>query len=334
MLLISLIAFLGGIVITLSIGAVSVKWLDIAKIVLEELGLISFQEDISDATRYIILHVRLPRIIASYFVGGTLAISGVAYQGLLKNPMADPYILGISSGAAFGATLSIVFFAGMRFFGIPAINITAFAGAIMVVVIVYSIARIGNEVPITTLLLSGIAMNQFLAALMSVMMLLFGESLHIIIHWTMGSLSGKGWEQVLTIIPYSLLGFVVLLYLSRDMDIMLLGDENASNLGVQVERVKKIILITTSIITGAAVAISGIIGFVGLIVPHATRIFTGPRHKVLLPVSFNVGGLLLMACDTLARSLISQEIPVGIVTAVFGGPFFIYLLYTKKKEAF
>ncbi|MBV1758821.1 MAG: iron chelate uptake ABC transporter family permease subunit, partial [Dethiosulfatibacter sp.] len=134
--------------------------------------------------------------------------------------------------------------------------------------------------------------------------------------------------------PYSLAALAVLLYLSRDMDLILLGDENANNLAVNSERLKKTILFTTSIITGAAVAISGIIGFVGLIVPHAVRIFTGPRHKILLPVSFNAGGILLMFCDTLARSIITQEIPVGIVTAILGGPFFIFLLYKKKREVF
>ncbi|KUK73748.1 MAG: Putative metal ABC transport system permease protein [Clostridiales bacterium 38_11] len=326
---ISLFAFT---VLNLSIGAVNVNFKDIIQIILERLGVIPFQNSISESTKYIILDVRLPRIIASYFVGGTLAISGVAYQGLLKNPMADPYILGISSGAAFGATISIVFFGGIKILGIASINLTAFIGAVLVVFIVYNIARIGNDVPITTLLLSGIAMSQFLAALMAVMMLMYGESLHIIIHWTMGSLSGKGWDKVFSLIPYSLAGLAVLLYLSRDMDLMLLGDENANNLGVNSERVKKTILFTTSIITGAAVAISGIIGFVGLIVPHAVRIFTGPRHKVLLPVSFNAGGILLMFCDTLARSVITQEIPVGIVTAILGGPFFLFLLYKKKRE--
>lgn len=333
-IILSFISMIGFAVINLSIGAVKVDFMDIIRIIMERLGAIPFQNDISQSTKYIILDVRLPRIIASYFVGGTLAISGVAYQGLLKNPMADPYILGISSGAAFGATISIVFFGGIKILGIASINLTAFIGAVLVVFIVYNIAKIGNDVPITTLLLSGIAMSQFLAALMAVMMLLFGESLHIIIHWTMGSLSGKGWDKVISLIPYSLAGLAVLLYLSRDMDLMLLGDENANNLGVNSERVKKTILFTTSIITGAAVAISGIIGFVGLIVPHAVRIFTGPRHKILLPVSFNAGGILLMFCDTLARSVITQEIPVGIVTAILGGPFFIFLLYKKKREVF
>ena len=333
-IIISILIFAFFTVLNLSIGAVRVGFGDILNIVFSKTGLVEKDVNTSDSITYIISNVRLPRIIVSYFVGGLLSICGVAYQGILKNPMADPYILGISSGAAFGATFGIVAFGGMKIFGISAITLFAFVGAIAVVFFVYNIARIGNNVPVTTMLLSGIAMSQFLAALMSVMMMLFDESLHKIIFWTMGSLSGKGWSHVVTIIPYSIAGFLILIYMAREMDIMLLGEENANNLGVDSEKTKRIILVTTSIITGVAVSMSGIIGFVGLIVPHIVRMFTGPRHNVLLPVAFNFGGVLLMCCDTVARSLISQEIPVGIITAVLGGPFFIYLLNKRKKEMF
>jgi iron complex transport system permease protein len=333
-IIISILIFAFFTVLNLSIGAVRVGFGDILNIIFSKTGLVEKDVNTSDSITYIISNVRLPRIIVSYFVGGLLSICGVAYQGILKNPMADPYILGISSGAAFGATFAIVAFGGMKIFGISAITLFAFVGATAVVFFVYNIARIGNNVPVTTMLLSGIAMSQFLAALMSVMMMLFDESLHKIIFWTMGSLSGKGWSHVVTIIPYSIAGFLILIYMSREMDIMLLGEENANNLGVDSEKTKRIILVTTSIITGVAVSMSGIIGFVGLIVPHIVRMFTGPRHNVLLPVAFNFGGVLLMCCDTVARSLISQEIPVGIITAVLGGPFFIYLLNKRKKEMF
>lgn len=331
----SIIILLFFTIINLSFGSVKVDFRDIITIIGEKFNVSFFQNNLIDnSVKYIILNVRLPRIIVSYFIGGILSVSGAAYQGLLKNPMADPFILGISSGAAFGATLSIIFLGGIKFAGISSITLFAFTGAISVIFIVYNIARIGNEIPVTTLLLSGIAMSQFLAALMSIMMMLFDESLQKIIFWTMGSLSGKGWDDVLTIIPYSLAGFLVLLYYSNDMNILLLGDENANNLGVNSEKIKRLILVTASIMTGVAVSISGIIGFVGLIIPHASRMFTGPNHKVLLPVSFNTGGVLLMCCDTIARSLISQEIPVGVITAILGGPFFIYLLNVRKKEMF
>jgi iron complex transport system permease protein len=334
LIVVSILLFAFLAVLNLSIGAVKVGFGDIFNIIISKIGIIEKDDNISDSIDYIISNVRLPRIIVSYFVGGLLSICGVAYQGLLKNPMADPYILGISSGAAFGATIGIVAFGGTKLFGISTITLFAFIGAIAVVFFVYNIARIGNRVPVTTMLLSGIAMSQFLAALMSVMMMLFDESLHKIIFWTMGSLSGKGWDQVATIIPYSIVGFLILMVLSKEMDIMLLGEENANNLGVDSEKIKKIILVITSIITGVAVSMSGIIGFVGLIVPHMVRMFTGPSHRILLPVAFNFGGVMLMCCDTVARSLISQEIPVGIITAVLGGPFFIYLLNKRKKEMF
>jgi iron complex transport system permease protein len=320
--------------ISLSIGAVKVDFKDIATIIMKNLGLMTLPDSISESTEYIIFNVRLPRILISYFVGGILAISGGAYQGLMKNPMADPYTLGISSGAAFGATLSIIFLKGASLYGISSISLASFIGAVSVVFIVYKIARIGSEISVTTLLLSGIAISQFLAAFMSILMLLFDESLHRIVFWTMGSLSGKGWAQLNTIIPYGIAGFSILFFLSKDMDILLLGDENANNLGVDSDKIKKIILIATSIATGAAVSISGIIGFVGLIIPHMVRMFTGPEHKYLLPVSFNAGGILLMSCDTLARTIIPQEIPVGIITALLGGPFFIYLLNKRKREVF
>jgi iron complex transport system permease protein len=210
----------------------------------------------------------------------------------------------------------------------------AFAGALLVIFIVYNIARIKNEIPVTTLLLSGIAMSQFLTAILSTIMMLNDRDLNKIFFWTMGSLSGKGWESIMNILPYAGLGMIILMYYAKDMDILLLGDESAKNLGVEADRVKKIILVTASVITAASVSVSGIIGFVGLIVPHIVRMFIGPKHIKLLPLSFVTGGGLMVVCDTIARSIIAQEIPVGIITAILGGPFFIYILKKKKAEVF
>jgi iron complex transport system permease protein len=160
------------------------------------------------------------------------------------------------------------------------------------------------------------------------------RDLNKIFFWTMGSLSGKGWESIMNILPYAGLGMIILMYYAKDMDILLLGDESAKNLGVEADRVKKIILVTASVITAASVSVSGIIGFVGLIVPHIVRMFIGPKHIKLLPLSFVTGGGLMVVCDTIARSIIAQEIPVGIITAILGGPFFIYILKKKKAEVF
>lgn len=276
----------------------------------------------------IIWAIRFPRVMLAFFVGGALAICGVSYQGIFKNPMADPFILGVSSGAALGATIGIMAKLDFYCWGMNTVSIFAFIGAIISLLVVYSISKVGRKVPVTTLLLSGIAVGQFLSAAISLCMI-FSNDFQSIIFWTMGSFNAKSWDQLFLVVPYVIIGFVILYSSNREMDIMLLGEDTAAQLGVDTEKLKRKILITTALITGAAVSVTGIIGFVGLIIPHVVRIITGPKHKVLLPYSFVVGGLFMIVCDTVARSLISQEIPVGTITALFGGPFFVYLL--KKR---
>ena len=334
--LISITVFIGLIIFTsLSLGAVKVNVKDILNIIY---GKIIGNEEaylkIHSSIVYIIWNIRFPRIIVGLFIGGMLSIAGVTYQGILKNPMADPFVLGISSGAALGATIGIISKISFNILGLNFISLMAFAGALLVIFLVYNIARIKNEIPITTLLLSGIAMSQFLTAILSILMMLFDRDLNKIFFWTLGSLSGKGWDSIVNILPYAVLGLIILMYYSKDMDILLLGDESAKNLGVEADRVKKIILVTASIITAASVSVSGIIGFIGLIVPHIVRIFIGPKHVKLIPLSFITGGALMVICDTIARSLMPQEIPVGIITAILGAPFFIYILKKKKAEVF
>ena len=197
--------------------------------------------------------------------------------------------------------------------------------------LVYSISRTGRKVPIASLILSGIAVNQSLSAFMSLIMLFHQQSMDQIMFWTMGSLNGKGWNQIFTILPYVILGVILLMTSARELDIMLLGEDTAVQLGVNVEFVKKKVLIVSSIVTAAVVSATGIIGFVGLLVPHVVRLFTGPKHRVLMPVSLLFGGTFLILCDTAARSMITQEIPVGIITAAFGGPFFLYLLWKSRR---
>ena len=185
--------------------------------------------------------------------------------------------------------------------------------------------------PVSSLLLSGIAVNQSLSAFMSLMMLFNQQSMDQIMFWTMGSLNGKGWNQILSILPYILAGIVLLITSARELDILLMGEETAIQLGVNVEAVKKKILIVSGIVTAAVVSATGIIGFVGLLVPHVVRLFTGPKHRILMPVSLIFGGTFLILCDTFARSILTQEIPVGIITAACGGPFFLYLLWKSRK---
>lgn len=284
--------------------------------------------NVKDSDVAIIWMIRFPRVMLAFFVGGALAVCGVSYQGIFKNPMADPFILGVSSGAALGATIGIMAKLDFYFWGMNTVSIFAFIGAMASLFVVYSISKVGRKVPVTTLLLSGIAIGQFLSAAISLCMV-FSNDFQSIIFWTMGSFNAKSWDQLFLVVPYVVIGFVIIYSSNREMDIMLLGEDTATQLGVDAENLKRKILITTALMTGAAVSVTGIIGFVGLIIPHVVRIITGPKHKVLLPCSFAVGGLFMIVCDTVARSVISQEIPVGAITALFGGPFFVYLL--KKR---
>lgn len=273
----------------------------------------------------------MPRVILGFLTGGALAVCGSAYQGIFKNPMADPFILGVSSGAALGASIGIVMNFSASLLGLNGTAILAFIGSFLTIFLVYSISRVGRKVPVASLLLSGIAVGQSLSAFMSLLMIFNVQSMNQIMFWTMGSLNGKGWNQVLIVLPYVIVGLMILFTSLRELDIMLLGEDTATQLGVNTEALKKKILISSSIITAAVVSVTGIIGFVGLVVPHVVRMLMGPKHRILVPFSLVFGGTFLILCDTLARTVSSQEIPVGIITAAFGGPFFIYLLRKSKK---
>lgn len=282
----------------------------------------------SPVERTIVLDIRLPRIILGILVGAALGVAGTAMQGLFKNPMADPYIIGISSGAALGASIAIVTFSSSFY----ALLLMAFVMATLTVFIVYSIASIGGKVPVATLLLAGIAVGTFMSALTSFIMYTSGENLHGIVFWLMGGLWGRSWIHVFIILPWVILGSAVIFIFARDLNAMLLGEESAQHLGIEVETVKKILIVSASLITAVAVAVSGIIGFVGLIIPHIMRLLVGSDHRILIPSSALVGGIFLVWADTISRTVISPtEIPVGIITALFGAPFFVYLLRRKKR---
>lgn len=313
-------------------GAAAVSIEEVNRILVHEILRIPVDmEGISEGSIAIIRDVRLPRVLLGFLTGASLAVCGACYQGIFKNPMADPYILGISSGAALGAAVGIVLHFSGSFTGLSGSTLLAFAGALLTVLLVYTISRVGKKVPVAGLLLSGIAVNQSLSAFQSLLMLFHQQSMDQIMFWTMGSLNGKGWNQVLVVFPYVAVGCFLLLTCARELDIMLMGEETAVQLGVNVEILKKKVLVISSIVTAAVVSATGIIGFVGLLVPHVVRLFTGPKHKVLMPVSLLFGGTFLILCDTFARSVLTQEIPVGIITAACGGPFFLYLLWKSRR---
>lgn len=281
----------------------------------------------------IIFQVRLPRVILGGLVGMSLAVCGGCFQGLFKNPMADPYILGVSSGASLGAALTIVTGGTLLFLGANwAVIIMAFAGALLTVLLVYCIARVGGRVPVDTLLLAGIAVASFFTSIVSFLVILGQDKMHGIMYWIMGSLTGANWSLVLMMLPFSLLGTGVIVAHSRSLNAILLGEDAAQHLGIDVEKTKRRLFTASSLVVAAAVSVSGVIGFVGLIVPHAVRLLVGADHKLLLPLSAAAGGLFLIICDALARILLAPaEIPVGIVTAVFGAPFFLWLLRRRRK---
>ncbi|MBC8589187.1 FecCD family ABC transporter permease [Paratissierella segnis] len=319
-----------------TIGSANISIIDTFKIIFSKIPFLKNVVDIShlnSAQKSIIWNIRLPRVLLGVLVGASLSLTGASFQGMFNNPMADPYIIGISSGAALGATVAIILKLDFKIFNFSSISIFAFLGGILAVVLVYNIARIKNQVPVVTLLLSGVAIGQFFTAVMSFLMVIFSKDMSKIVYWTLGSLAGKGWNPIITLsIPILVSMFLINIF-ARDLNIMLTGDESAESLGINVERTKVYILLLGTFMTSVVVSVSGIIGFVGLIIPHIVRILLGPDHRILLPASAFMGGIFMIFADTLARMIISPvEIPVGIITALFGGPFFIYLLRKKKRN--
>lgn len=276
----------------------------------------------------IVVGVRLPRILSGYLVGAALAICGACMQGLFQNPMADPHMLGVSSGAAFGVAVSVVIGSGMlrQFTGI-----FAFAFAIGAVMLVLMLSRVHGRVSTMSLLLAGIAVSSLLTALTSGLMIIDREHLDDVYMWTMGSLTSSNWDKLAIAAPIIILGTLGIMAFARDLNAMLMGESDARQLGIHVRAVRLILLLLTTLVTATAVSISGVIGFVGLMIPHAMRILCGPDHRGVLPLSALAGGLYLMIMDTLARTLLMPiEIPIGVLTALVGGPFFLYLLKRRN----
>lgn len=315
------------------IGPLPISHHDILKLWLEPVDP-SPARTVDETVRYIVIHVRLARIVLAVLIGSALALSGAVYQGVLLNPLADPFTLGVSTGAAFGASLAII--AGLGPVIVPGMSplpLAAFAGAVGALYAVYLLGRIDGRIQITTVVLAGIIVSTFLSACISLLKSLNEDSVSTIVFWIMGSLSGKSWTHVLLVLPYLLAAGAAMLCFTKELDLLSLGDIQAQHLGINVHRIRFWLLLAASLLTAAAVSVSGVIGFVGLVVPHLVRLIVGPRHRKLLPVVALLGGLLLLIADTIARSLLpsGEELPVGVVTAILGGPFFCYLLLHRRK---
>ncbi|MCR4443180.1 MAG: iron ABC transporter permease [Peptococcaceae bacterium] len=278
--------------------------------------------------RIILFSLRLPRVIQAAFVGAGLSVVGTFLQGLLRNPMADPYVLGVSSGAAFGATFAII--SGL---GTASVGLGSFLAALGTIYAVYMIAKSGSRVSMASMLLAGIAISAFMSSIISLMMLLHHDELSRIVFWTMGSFSLVTWRNVLFSAPLITAGCLVMFAYSRELNAIMTGEEIAEHLGVNTEAVKKVVLTAGALVTAAAVAVTGIIGFVGLIVPHICRLLVGPDNRILVPFAALAGAIFLILADTLARLILAPaEMPTGIITAAVGGPFFIYLLIRSKMK--
>lgn len=288
-----------------------------------------------DILRTIILEVRLPRVLLAGLVGAALAVAGATYQGLFRNPLADPYLLGVSSGAGLGATIAMLTPFTLAWMAFGAVPIFAFIGAIGAVTVVYLLGRVGKTMPATTLILAGVALSALLSSITSYLMTVAGTQLRGVVFWLLGGLYLTKWPEVWVVLPSVLVGLAVIWLHARPLNVMQLDEEQAQQLGIDVERVKIILLVAATFITSAAICFTGLIGFVGIIVPHAVRLIWGPDHRFLLPLSTLVGAIFLVAADTLARAVIPPtEIPVGIITALCGAPFFLYLLRKRKGLAF
>ena len=275
----------------------------------------------------IVRRIRLPRIALGAVVGFALATAGTVMQGFFRNPMADPSIVGVSSGAAAGAVAYLVFPLAVPL-GLG-LHGAAFLGGLVAAFGVYAVATEGGRTPTATLLLAGVAVQTFLGAVVSFMLLRSGEGMRRVVYWLMGHLENASWSEPAAAAAVAVPLFVVTLAHARDLNVLLLGEVDAAAVGVEVERTKRLLLAASSVVTGAAVAVSGVIGFVGLVVPHVMRLLVGPDHRLLLPASALAGSVFLVAADTVARAG-TAELPVGIVTAAVGAPFFLYLLRDRE----
>lgn len=283
-------------------------------------------------TGTILFHVRLPRVLLSLVVGASLASVGVALQALLRNPLADPYVLGVSSGSALGASLAMLFGVGTSFLALAALPLCGFAGGLISLIVVYRIGSSGGRLPVHSLLLAGVILNAvFTALIMFITSIMEPNRSFGMMAWLMGTLSTHVSSGLTILMVYVLIGLLLLYGQAATLNVMTLGDESARSLGIETERIKKLVFVTSALVTGAVVSVSGMIGFIGMVVPHAVRLVLGADHRLLFPASALVGGMFLLLADTAARTLLSPtEIPVGIITALTGGPFFIYLLMRNK----
>ena len=329
------IALVVVVVLAVSVGSVHIPFMTTIRILLSKLPLVDISQTWQINISTIILEIRLPRVILAGLVGAALATAGATYQGLFRNPLADPYLIGVAQGASLGAVIGFllpVTWHSLRFSIIP---LLAFTGALVATAVVYTLARVGKTVPVTTLILAGVALGSLLGSIVSYLIISSGEKMHGIIFWLMGSFSLSQWSEISIVLPYVAVGTAVIIVFARMLNVMQLDEEQAQQLGINVERLKLILLAAATLITAASVSFVGTIGFVGIITPHAVRLIWGADHRFLLPLSVLSGAIFMILADLVARTVLAPtEIPIGVITAICGAPFFLYLLRRRKKAIF
>lgn len=329
----NLLLLLLALFLSVAVGAVSIPPETLGRMLLARIPILNISPDWPAAFEAIVFQLRLPHAALILLTGAALAGSGAAYQGLFRNPLADPYLLGSASGAGLGAILAMSFNWPQGFLGYLAVPVAAFFGALATVLLVYSLAREKQSISPTALILAGVAVSAFASSITSYLMLRSDEEIRRALAWLMGGSSMSGWLPVGAALPYIILGLGTLILSGHALNVLQSGEEQARQMGLNAERAKIIILVAASFSVAAAVAFSGIIGFVGLIVPHIARILWGPDYRRLIPLSVIGGASTLLLADTLARTIIApQVLPVGIVTALVGAPFFLWVLRRAREQ--
>lgn len=328
-------SLLAALVFSVSLGAVQIPVEAVSDILRAQLSSAAPDGAWSQAFIAIVTRVRLPHTILIALTGAALAGSGAAYQGLFRNPLADPYLIGVASGAGLGAVIALSLPIAENALGMYLVPVAAFIGASLTVLVVYNLARVNGFVPLTTLILAGVAAGSFTSALSSFLMLRSNEQVLRALSFLLGGSPVSGWEPVVAVLPYMLLGLGLLTLSGHPLNVLQFGEEQARQMGLNVGRTKILIILVASMTTAAAVSFSGVIGFVGLVVPHVFRILWGPDYRHLIPLSMLGGVSVLLVADLLARILIAPAaLPVGIVTALAGAPFFLWILRRAKSQVF
>lgn len=322
---------LAVIIVSTGMGYIRIPAAAVIKIIFAKLsGRADLLEGLDAIIPVVVMDVRLPRILSAGIVGGGLAMSGVVFQGILLNPLADPYTLGVSAGAAFGASLALLLNIG--FLGLYSVPMFAFFGAAATLLFVIYLSSSSGGFSSNNLILSGIIVAAILSAGISFLKYVADEQVAVIVFWLMGSFASKTWADVGLILGFVCAGFLIFIFFGRDINLMSLGNRTASSLGVDTRKVTLVLLVAASLVAAVCVSVSGIIGFVGLLVPHMARLLCGPDNRRLVPISLLAGAILLLAADTITRAVLPSEIPIGVLTALIGGPFFCYIFRKQQKN--